>query len=103
MGQGQSRPSSSTQPRASRSSGPEWWDTVRFAAVTAAVAAVQWFRYTLVAIEDGHPHQRHHHDHRHARRRQGEGFAGKLSPDTRRALVNLIDYQLTPVLVDQWR
>ena len=34
---------------------------------------------------------------------QAGGLLGAVPPDVRRAAMNLIDYQLTPVLVDQWR
>ena len=42
-------------------------------------------------------------DHQHSPRDKGGGLLGAVPPDMRRAALNLIDYQLTPVLVDQWR
>ena len=38
-----------------------------------------------------------------SREKRGGGLLGSVPPEVRRAALNLIDYQLTPVLVDQWR
>lgn len=45
-----------------------------------------------------------HRQHRQrSREKRGGGLLGSVPPEVRRAALNLIDYQLTPVLVDQWR
>ena len=41
--------------------------------------------------------------HQRSREKRGGGLLGSVPPEVRRAALNLIDYQLTPVLVDQWR
>ena len=51
-------------------------------------------------------HRRRRHcfgEQQHAPRDKTGGLLGAVPPDVRRAALNLIDYQLTPVLVDQWR
>ena len=102
MGQEQSTP-------VHTASGPRrvnWWQALRLGSVTAAVAALQWFRFALLAIEDTQENDRRRQGSRRdqsGREPNEKGFVAGLSPETRRALVSLIDYQLTPVLVDQWR
>jgi hypothetical protein len=43
-----------------------------------------------------------HQSQEHDRRGKGGLLAG-MPPELRQAALNLIDYQLTPILVDQWR
>ncbi|BDA44044.1 probable E3 ubiquitin-protein ligase XB3 at C-terminar half [Coccomyxa sp. Obi] len=74
------------------------------------MGAVQWVRWQLAIAEREHDAQNHRH---RGRRReyhfseQGRmdkgGLLAGIPPEMRQAALNLIDYQLTPVLVDQWR
>ena len=79
----------------------DWWEALKLATITAAVGGLQWLKFALLTIEDEqHRSQRHG---RHQSNREHPAEKPALSRETRRAIVNLIDYQLTPLLVDQWR
>ena len=64
-------------------------------------------RFGLLALEDQEEQHRRRREQRgrldSREERQREGLLTGISPETRRALVNMIDYQLSPILVDQWR
>ena len=93
MGQQPSR----SQPQPVGHNPAKWFDAVKLAFLTSAVAAVQYLRYQLTKEE-------------HEQRRSCRGsacprtnFLDDLPVELRRACVDLIDYHAMPLLVDQWR
>lgn len=69
-----------------------------------------------LAAADNHERQQRERQRRSQRRgffgevheeedtaRDGKGLAGGIPAGMRQAALHLIDYQLTPLLVDQWR
>ena len=79
----------------------DWWAALKLATITAAVGGLQWLKFALLTIED--EPRRSQQQGRHQSNRERHTEKPVLSYETRRAIVNLIDYQLTPLLVDQWR
>ena len=104
MGQQQSAPYHRPGPSTARR--VDWWEALKLGAITAAVGALQWFKFALLTYEDVQTEHRRRHHGRHSNeqeRSQLKEGLGALSPETRRALAFMIDQQLTPILVDQWR
>ena len=83
--------------------GWSWFDAIKLGCITVGVAALQLFKIALLSADE-HERRRRIRD-RNGERSQPEepGFLSGMSPELRRALVEMIDYQVTPVLVDQWR
>ncbi|CAK0778985.1 hypothetical protein CVIRNUC_004676 [Coccomyxa viridis] len=94
---------------------PERWiEAVKLACITTGIGALQFLRWQLAAA-DNRERQRER-QRRHRRRglfepyeseedtaRDKKGLAGGVPSGMRQAALHLIDYQLTPMLVDQWR
>ena len=85
----------------------DWVEGLQLALITTAVAGLQWLRYQLMRAERHQGQQGHHRSSgcQHPGRPAGKAsdIFEALPAEMRRAAVQLIDYQLTPVLCDQWR
>ena len=63
----------------------------------------------LVMLDDRSADERLRHQRRGSRRQTEEeqaaekGFASSMSPESRQAVIQMIDHIVTPMLVDQWR
>lgn len=85
-----------------------WWEAANAAFITVAIGALQWVRHKLAAAEREERETRlrngHRGDGRHSvREDQKTSFFDQVPSDLRRLAVTMIDTQLTPYLVDQWR
>lgn len=85
------------------------WCTVTYTSITCTVPCCSAQLALAERQQDYHSNrnQRHHRRFRHEQEEhQSRGKGGLLAsmpPELRQAALNLIDYQLTPILVDQWR
>lgn len=73
------------------------------------VHSLQWLKMYFLMLEDREAQQRlRRRLGRHSRQEQQQqqeqkNFASNLSPESRQAVISMIDHIVTPMLVDQWR
>lgn len=95
---------------------PEGWGKVCFALTSTFMLhscllthdiCIQWLKLYFLMLDDRETRQRLQQRQGHRRlaeeREAQKGFASNLSPETRQAVIGMIDHMVTPLLVDQWR
>lgn len=79
-----------------------WWQAVKLGCISLGVAALQFLKFALLDEERRRAQARRRRiDDKHPENE--ESILSCLSPELRQSLIGLIDYHITPVLVDQWR
>lgn len=82
---------------------------MKLGAISVGVGALQLAKVYLMTVEADEEEQRRRrqrnlgHRQSEEERAREKGLAANMDPQTRRALITMIDDFMTPVLVDQWR